>query len=200
MLLVPLVLFLGDRTYLEGIWSPVPHLFPEDFCPPPGPELLAVLDGAAAVPLAPGAARAAVEDVLQMAAVMPTLLEGLDDDATERLFEDGAILHFAAGDLLIGEGTATRTLYAVLDGVVEVSQGERLLAVLTSGDVVGELAMLLDRDRSATARAATDGCALALSDRTIQRLVEEAPHLAARTLWNLSRILAYKLGNVAPPT
>ncbi len=193
--LVPLILLVGDRDHLDRVGSPVPLLVPEDYCPAPSRELMAVLDGAAVATLDGEEGRRRVEAVLQQAAVMPTLLEDLGPDATDRLWEEGAVLHFARGDLLIGEGTSTRTLYALLDGLVEVECDGRVVSLLSGGDVVGEMAMLLDRPRTATVRAVQTGTALALSDRAIARLLAEHPHLAARVLWNLSRVLAFKVAS-----
>lgn len=195
-LLIPLVLFIGDRTHLESAGSPVLGLFPEDHCPPPDRQQLGLLADASARMYRPEDDRESVQQLIERAGDAPGLLEGLGHDEFDQLTGGSFVLSFAAGDLLIGEGTTTRTLYGILDGVVEITSGDQLLAVATEGDVIGEMAMLLDRDRTATARARTDGKALALSDRAMTRLLREEPELAANVLWNLSRVLAYKLGNV----
>lgn len=199
-LLVPLVLFIGDRTHLQAVGSPVALLFPEDHCPPPDQAMLDVLSDASASQFRPADGRASIAQLIERTGSAPGLLQGLSDEQLELLTEESFVLDFSAGDLIIGQGTTTRTLYGILDGVVEITAGGRTLAVATAGDVIGEMAMLLDRTRSATARAASDGRALSISDRAMTRLLERQPHLAANVLWNLSRVLAHKLGNLDQAT
>jgi hypothetical protein len=199
-LLVPLVLYIGDRVHLQAVGSPVALLFPEDHCPPPDQALLDVLADASASQYRPADGRASIQQLIERTGNAPGLLEGLGDEEIGLLTEESFVLEFSAGDLIIGHGTSTRTLYGILEGVVEISVGDRTLAVATEGDVIGEMAMLLDRSRTATARAATGGRALSISDRAMTRLLERQPHLAANVLWNLSRVLAHKLGNVDAAT
>ncbi len=79
-----------------------------------------------------------------------------------------------AGDVLFHEGEPGRAAYLIESGCIriEVGEGEGLLALadLTAGDLVGEMAMIDDAPRTATATA--------LQDTTL--LVIDREHLAER--------------------
>jgi hypothetical protein len=198
-LLVPVVGLIGDRAHLHAVESPVVHLIADDYCAPPAPEILAVLDGAAAdddLRIEEGLDR--IAELVEQTSSAPRLLAGLDDDQIARLTDGSYLLAFRAGDLLIAEGTVTRTVFGILEGVVEVHRAGRLVAVLTAGDTVGEMAMVLGTERTATVRAATDGRALSISDRAMKRLMDEEPALAAGVLWNLCQVLAHKVSQHRP--
>lgn len=199
-LLVPLVLFVGDRAHLRAVDSPALGLVPEDHCPPPSDAQLSILANASANSYGRSGGQASIEELLERVGGAPSLLEGLSDDEIDWLTGDSFVLQFREGDVLFGEGTTTRTLYCILEGIVEITIGGRIIAMATRGTVIGELAMLLDRGRTATARAATDGRALSISDRSMIQLAERHPQLGVKVLWNLSCILAHKLGEADSST
>lgn len=76
---------------------------------------------------------------------------------TARSFKDGAII-FKQGD------RATE-LYVIQDGSVKIQLGNRLLKTLYPDDIFGEMALIEDEPRSATAIAATDVTLVALSEK-----------------------------------
>src|SRR5215472_12277575 len=65
------------------------------------------------------------------------------------------------GEIVFHEGDPGRALFVVLEGAVEIiqisAQGEYLLRTLGPGDAFGELALVDDFPRSATARVANPG-------------------------------------------
>ncbi len=66
--------------------------------------------------------------------------------------------------------------------------------VLGPGDVFGEMAFLLELPRQSDVYAATPGVRiLSLSDGTLHRLMAEEPVLAAKLLFNISRMLCGRL-------
>lgn len=197
-LLVPMVLFAGDLVHLGAIGSPLLDLLPPDYCDPPTPELLAVLEGAGATDLSDTRARERLLDLVSTDHQGPSIFDGLTQAQNDRLLSDSFLIDFHAGDLLIGEDLSTTTLYVLLAGTAEIRVADRLVSVATEGSLVGEMAMLLGASRSATVRAVTDGRALSLSNRRIEEMLESEPELAARILWNLARQMATKL-KVAQP-
>lgn len=197
-LVVPLVLFVGDLAHLQAVGSPVIDLLPPDYCPPPSPEALAILDGAGTRDLADADTRSRLLDLVSTDQHGPSIFDGLSEAQHERLLSESFLFDFHAGDLIIGEQLSTRTLYYLLSGVVEIRVGDRLVSVATAGDLIGEMAMLLGTPRTATVRAAEAGQALSFSDRRIETMLESEPELAARILWNVARQMATKL-RVADP-
>ncbi|MET0145140.1 MAG: cyclic nucleotide-binding domain-containing protein [Ilumatobacteraceae bacterium] len=62
----------------------------------------------------------------------------------------------AAGEVVMHEGTVGRTFLVIADGTAVVQVGERVVARLGAGDVVGEIALLDHCPRTATVTAETD--------------------------------------------
>ena len=67
---------------------------------------------------------------------------------------------FKAGEPVINEGDAGETAFYIVDGSVEVSIGlgahERTVGTLKSGEIFGEMSLIVPGPRSATVRAETD--------------------------------------------
>ena len=121
-------------------------------------------------------------------------LDGLSEEEAERCLGHSNIIECEAGDRVLKKGGVARNLFVVLDGTVEVRDGDATLAVLGPGDVFGEMAFLLDRPRSADVYAATDGVrVLSLSEGAIRKLIESNPGVAARLLLNISKMLCLRL-------
>jgi ATP-binding cassette subfamily B protein len=86
----------------------------------------------------------------------------------------------AAGTVLFREGDAGDRLYVVARGTVEVAFREPPMIVLRSGDLLGEIALVYDRPRTATAIAGERCVLLALSGAQIERFTEQHPELLPR--------------------
>ena len=126
------------------------------------------------------------------AASEPALIEGLADYA-ERW-------SFAPGEALIRQGDASEDVFIVRSGwiaiVVTGSQGETIrLRRAGPGTVVGEIAFLLRRPRSASAIADTPVEVDRLSAAALSRMAAEDPHLLLRLQTALLRILARRLSD-----
>ena len=88
------------------------------------------------------------------------LFEGLPEHDLDQLCRMAHRVTFAAGDVVMREGTPADGLYVVVDGELEVVREERgtdvPLAVRGPGDVLGEMSLLERAPRSATVRALRD--------------------------------------------
>lgn len=103
-----------------------------------------------------------------------------------------------AGDTVISAGASDRSLYLVLDGVLEVlvARGRRVyqrVASLGAGSVLGELAFFDGGTRSALVRAVTAAELAELSPAEFEALAVADPALARRLLFELGRVLAKRL-------
>ena len=108
-------------------------------------------------------------------------------------------LAFSAGDSIFEEGDPGAEMYIIQSGEVEIlkttGDSARRLALLEEGDFFGEMAILEDIPRTASARAHTD-CVLVRIDRTtFDQLVRHDPEIAIRMLRKLSSRL--RLANPA---
>jgi hypothetical protein len=121
-------------------------------------------------------------------------LDGLSEEEAERCLGHSNIIECGAGDRVLKKGGVARNMFVVLEGTLEVRDGDELLRVMSRGDVFGEIAFLLGQPRSADVYAATDGVrVLSLSEGTIRKLIESDPRVAARLMLNISKVLCLRL-------
>ena len=120
--------------------------------------------------------------------------DGFTDDEEERCLARSNIIECDAGDHVLKKGGAARNVFVVLDGTLEVRDDERVVAVLSRGDVFGEMAFLLERPRAFDIYAATDAVrVLSLSEGTLRKMIAEDAVVAAKLLLNISKMLCARL-------
>jgi N-acyl-L-homoserine lactone synthetase len=124
------------------------------------------------------------------------LFQGLSREAVERFLASATIVSASPGDRVVREGERDDTVYVLLKGLAEVlhaESGERPINALGAGDLFGEIGFLTATPRTASVVARTPCEVLVLSGRQLQKFLESDPVVAARILFNLSRILAGRL-------
>ncbi len=123
-----------------------------------------------------------------------SVFDGFADDEAQRCLARSTIIKCAAGDRVLKRGGTARNIFVVLDGTLEVRDGDTIVNVLTSSDVFGEMAFLLETPRSFDVDAATeDTRILSLSEGALRRMIAEDTTIAAKLLLNLSKMLCVKL-------
>jgi NTE family protein len=109
------------------------------------------------------------------------VLAGLSEELLERLADDVEEELVRAGEWIMREGESAQSVFIVRSGRVEViDEGppEALIRVLRRGDVLGELALLREGTRSASARARRDTELFELSRAGFEALIQDAPSFA----------------------
>ncbi len=118
----------------------------------------------------------------------------LTDEEIGRCIARSTILSCNAGDRVLRKGGTARNIFVVLDGTLEVHHDDRVISVLTPGDVFGEMAFLLQRPRAFDVDAATDGVrVLSLSEGALRRMIADDAVVAAKLLLNVSKMLCRRL-------
>ncbi len=99
------------------------------------------------------------------------------------LFVDASnVQEFQASSTIFVEGAPGNVMYVVLEGEVELLVRSQVLEVAGPGDIVGEMALIDAKPRSATARAKSD-CRLApVDERRFLFLVHEHPFFALHVM------------------
>lgn len=88
----------------------------------------------------------------------------------------------AAGQTIFKEGDAGDFLYVLKEGSVDIIVHGKKVDTLSAGDIFGEMALLEERPRVATALAVT-ACQLVLVDRRrFDFLVQQTPYFALQLL------------------
>ncbi len=122
----------------------------------------------------------------------------LTQDEIRTFIAKSHVIECSAGDRVIGHGQVTSTLFVVLAGAVEVRVGNRILRVVTPGNIIGEVAFLLGIPRTADVYAVGNGTRiLGLHEKTLRNLTEGSSRINAIVLHNLAKLLALKLAETA---
>lgn len=107
-----------------------------------------------------------------------------------KLFEKA----YQAGDTIFAEGEPGKALFIILDGKVSIyrkgSSGEYRLTTLIPGGYFGELALIDDQPRLATARADEHSVLLILYKAHFDDLIEGHSAIVIRVMGNLLKTLA----------
>ena len=124
----------------------------------------------------------------QLAAV--PLFEGLPRKQLRRISSLMTRIDRPTGQVLITEGQAGCEFFIVLEGEVEVRQGDRVIATRRRGEYVGEISLLDNRPRTATVVATTPVSLEVLNRREFMSLLAVAPELSEQILATMAQRLA----------
>ena len=86
------------------------------------------------------------------------------------------------GEVLFREGEAGEVMIAIADGTVELSHGGAVLEKLGPGNIIGEMALIDSRPRSATATTATEARIVRVDKDHFTYLVQEHPTFALQVM------------------
>ena len=96
---------------------------------------------------------------------------------------------YTAGQVIFQEGQPGDVMYVVQVGQVNILLNGQQFDSAGPGDIFGEMALIDDRPRSATAVAATDCTIVPIDEQRFSYLVHETPHFALTVM----RIMADRL-------
>jgi CRP-like cAMP-binding protein len=120
------------------------------------------------------------EDIAAMAFVQSSALcQGVDEALMAELYDGGVVVELAAGEPVFGEGDTDDAIYVVLEGSVNIrkrrGQAQLELASLDRQAVFGEIAVLTQGARTASAVTRVDTRLVRLSGDVVRRVAERAP-------------------------
>jgi NTE family protein len=121
------------------------------------------------------------------------IFAGLDREAIEAIAGNVTPLELAAGEILFREGDRGSCLYLVLSGVIQVfaTRGatDVSISAFSAGSYFGELALLGQEIRSASARAMEPAVLLPIDQATFGTMIEQYPVIST----NIGRRLVSQL-------
>jgi CRP-like cAMP-binding protein len=122
---------------------------------------------------------------------------------SEKASSASGLVEFEPGAVIIRQGDPGEDMFIIEQGKVEILQdspsGQRPLGVLEAGDFFGEMAILDDQPRGASAKAQT-ACRLLRIDRsTFDQMLREYPEVAVRMLRKLTTRLRLATASAAAP-
>ncbi len=130
-----------------------------------------------------------------------SLFQGISRREFGHLFQALVVRNYAPGEILFHEGDIGRALFILASGTVEISrklhgQETLQLAVLNPGDYFGEMSLLDERPRSATAAAMEPVKVYLLYKTELEKLVRQVPHIGAAIMTHLGMLLAARLRSI----
>ncbi len=199
-ILVPLIFVCEDLDYLRKVGSPLlafeeGHTFNSDT-----PAKVASL-----IALGKPGLESAKEDKItewvqaydllsQTGTSRISIFQDMNEADVTKILASSHVIECKTGDYVIVSGRGYHSIFVILSGSVEIRTGDQITGIRTEGDVVGEIGFLLKQRRIADVVAATDNVrVLSLREKTIHRLQETEPALAAQLMHNLARIVALKM-------
>ncbi|WP_394937128.1 cyclic nucleotide-binding domain-containing protein [uncultured Ilumatobacter sp.] len=87
-----------------------------------------------------------------------------------------------AGKEVIKEGTAGREAFIIVEGTASVWRDGKLIASVGKGSVLGEVALLANRARTATVQAETAMTVEVLNRREFEQLLDQNPAITRKLL------------------
>lgn len=200
---VPLVLVLSDIAHLERSGSFLAPLVKKYF----GPGKRKALDmtpfrrilETEQIPVESDPAKIwqAVQAHLLEKESSSTCIDSLSSRSLQRLTQSGFLLNLRAGELAVRKGSKEREVYVILEGVFEVFQGTRRIALRTKGDLIGEIAFFTQAgQRTASVRALTNGRVLVLQHKFLKEFTLSDPEAGYQILMNMNRVMAERLAEM----
>jgi CRP/FNR family cyclic AMP-dependent transcriptional regulator len=129
------------------------------------------------------------------------LFSGVSPETGAAFAGQGRLHRYRAGTVMFVQGDPPEAVYCILSGRVEITTTAadgrvRLLAMMATGDLLGELAVLGDIPRSGSAICVADTTAWAVDGQRFRRFVHEHPPVALALLSSLSRLVVAQNGLV----
>jgi CRP/FNR family cyclic AMP-dependent transcriptional regulator len=130
-----------------------------------------------------------------------SLFAGVSEADIAKIVRLATVIDYPSGSTIFVEDEPGDALYAVLRGQVEMRCRDRwgheqTLATLEPGALLGEIALLTDEPRSATAVTVTEATVLRLAHETFTPLLRQGDGAGHQILYNLARGVACRLGEV----
>ena len=111
--------------------------------------------------------------------------EGFSDDELHRVLDLSDQIEAAAGTVLVDQGDPGTDCYVVVEGTASVYVRGEHVATSGPGSMVGEMALIDHRPRTATVVADTDMKLLRFRTRAFRTLLDEMPKASERVMTTL---------------
>jgi predicted GNAT family N-acyltransferase len=205
-LVIPMVLIVGDYDHLKRLRSPFAILArPEDlsYCKYV-PQLQSLVEDQSQFLEHYGESKAGfLESIYAFRTekepafdIRPTVFDSLTDEEIERLVKKSNIIVCQKGNHIIEKDNAAKTLFIILSGFAEVRRDDELIAMVSPGEIIGELAFFLGIPRTASIIAVSDELKiLSFDEHSLSKLLMQEGELANKVLMNISRSLCTRIVN-----
>lgn len=127
-----------------------------------------------------------------------SIFNNLDSNLLGRIINITYTKVYKKGEIIFNEGEIGKAVFIVASGSVEITKKiseheESILIILCPGDFFGEMALLEELPRSATARAIEDSEIYIIYKVNFDSLIEKYPQVGLKIIRNLATILSKRL-------
>ena len=119
------------------------------------------------------------------------LFKGISIDDVHKIFAKGMTVVMEKDNVIFYEGTTGNQMFVVLAGTIDLYAGKKKITTLRSGEMFGEMALINNEPRSATAVAAERSQLFVLSETTFQKLMTK--RVAIRMLLNIVGVMSNRI-------
>ena len=109
----------------------------------------------------------------------------------EQKLERATTMRYSAGKAIMNEGDAGTSMYIVLDGSVAISIKGKVVEMVTAGGTFGEMALVDQSPRTASAIAETETALLAINRSALIALVKHEPAVGLTMLRSVAARLRH---------
>ena len=118
-----------------------------------------------------------------------------------RLFRNAPeVIPVAAGHYIFRTGEAAKLMYLIIEGEVDLMLGDTVVETATEGSFIGEMALIDEEPRSASARARSDSRVFPIDEARFQSLVRDTPFFALQLMKTLARRLRNMDARIGAPS
>ncbi len=118
------------------------------------------------------------------------LLAGLNQHDLEEVGRLADEVDAKAGKVLFRAGDQGSEFFVITDGKVRIEREGRVIATLGPGDFFGDIALVVERPRTATATIETDSQLLVVGHREFHSLMDRFPSIRISVLESIAIRLA----------
>ncbi len=123
------------------------------------------------------------------------IFEGITHSQCLKLANEMPIRRYEIDEAVFTQGEVGIGTCLILKGSVKICAGEKVLATMHEGDFFGEVALVIESPRTATAIASAESQIVFFLRPQLEQLLSQSPRLGSRLMQNLARVMANRLGS-----
>jgi CRP/FNR family transcriptional regulator, cyclic AMP receptor protein len=108
------------------------------------------------------------------------LFQELNEEQHKGIIDNIMLEYYPSGHIIFSEGDSGDKMYIIKSGMVQISQDGTEVKMLITNDFLGEMALISDEPRNATAKVVQESQLFALKRSDFFKLIEKTPGLANR--------------------
>lgn len=114
------------------------------------------------------------------------LLAGLSKRDLEEVGRLADEVDVRAGRVLLKEGDTGREFFVIIDGQIDITKEGQHVRTMGAGEFLGDIALVVERPRTATATAIADSRLLVVGHREFHSLMDQFPSIRVSVLESIA--------------